>query len=68
MVLQVFIFITHAVLTFRVQGRGTARTEGMDYAHKVLGEKNPKQKKNPGGKDGRMLNHLTKGEIFIHFT
>lgn len=45
MALQVFIFITHAVLTFRVQGRGTARTEGMDYAHKVLGEKTPSKKK-----------------------
>lgn len=47
MALQVFIFITHAFLTFRVQGRGTARTEGMDYAHKSSGGKKPQAKKNP---------------------
>lgn len=56
MALQVLIFVIRAFLTFRVQRRGTARTEGMNYAHKVLGEKSPHEKP-PGGKDRR--NHLT---------
>lgn len=44
MALQVFVFVTHAFLTFKVQRKGTARTEGMNYAHKVLGEKSPNKK------------------------
>lgn len=51
-------FHFHHACLFDIQRRGTARTEGMNYTHKVLGGKSPNEKPS-GRKDRRMLNHLT---------
>lgn len=51
-------FHFHHACLFDIQRRGTARTEGMNYTHEVLGGKSPNEKPS-GRKDRRMLNHLT---------